>query len=481
MKLVAEDGVGTIAAGVVKALADVVQISGDNGGTGASPLSSIKNAGHAVGARSRRHAAGARRERPARPGAGPCRRRVQDRTRRRASRRCSAPTSTRSAPRRCSPRAASWCAPATATRARPASRPSGRTCGPSSPARPRASRPTCSSSPRRCVALLASLGRAQPRRSDRARRAAPPARRPATRAPTRSTCHRCSRRPSIRTAPRHFVATVPIQRPRSALDERLLADAFAALWDGGDVELEYEITNADRTVGASLGGAIGLEWGEGLPPGSVDGAVHRLGRAELRRVPRRRRRARAGRRGQRLRRQGHGRRTRHRAPARRRRRRRRSSPATPSSTARPAGKLFVAGRVGERFCVRNSGATAVVEGTGDHACEYMTGGTVVVLGPVRLQPRRRHDRRPGVRVRSRRAAGGAAEPAAGGSVEARRPAGRRAAVPARAPPRAHRIAACGRDARRLGRDAARASGVSRPSARSPGSSAANQNVIGAAR
>jgi glutamate synthase (NADPH/NADH) large chain len=38
--------------------------------------------------------------------------------------------------------------------------------------------------------------------------------------------------------------------------------------------------------------------------------------------------------------------------------------------------------VGERFCVRNSGATAVVEGTGDHGCEYMTGGRVLVLGPV---------------------------------------------------------------------------------------------------
>ncbi len=38
------------------------------------------------------------------------------------------------------------------------------------------------------------------------------------------------------------------------------------------------------------------------------------------------------------------------------------------------------GTVGERFCVRNSGATAVVEGVGDHACEYMTGGRVVVLG-----------------------------------------------------------------------------------------------------
>ena len=44
------------------------------------------------------------------------------------------------------------------------------------------------------------------------------------------------------------------------------------------------------------------------------------------------------------------------------------------------GQLFAAGRAGERFAVRNSGALAVVEGVGDHGCEYMTGGTVVVLG-----------------------------------------------------------------------------------------------------
>ncbi|MDR0579748.1 MAG: glutamate synthase large subunit [Campylobacteraceae bacterium] len=44
------------------------------------------------------------------------------------------------------------------------------------------------------------------------------------------------------------------------------------------------------------------------------------------------------------------------------------------------GQLFVAGNVGERFCVRNSGAVAIVEGTGDHACEYMTGGEVLILG-----------------------------------------------------------------------------------------------------
>ncbi len=47
-----------------------------------------------------------------------------------------------------------------------------------------------------------------------------------------------------------------------------------------------------------------------------------------------------------------------------------------------AGEAFIRGVVGERFCVRNSGATAVLEGVGDHACEYMTGGRVVVLGPT---------------------------------------------------------------------------------------------------
>jgi glutamate synthase (NADPH/NADH) large chain len=47
-----------------------------------------------------------------------------------------------------------------------------------------------------------------------------------------------------------------------------------------------------------------------------------------------------------------------------------------------AGRLFAAGRAGERFAVRNSGVTAVIEGVGDHACEYMTGGMVVILGEI---------------------------------------------------------------------------------------------------
>jgi len=47
-----------------------------------------------------------------------------------------------------------------------------------------------------------------------------------------------------------------------------------------------------------------------------------------------------------------------------------------------SGRLFAAGAAGDRFAVRNSGAVAVIEGAGDHCCEYMTGGVVVVLGPV---------------------------------------------------------------------------------------------------
>ena len=47
-----------------------------------------------------------------------------------------------------------------------------------------------------------------------------------------------------------------------------------------------------------------------------------------------------------------------------------------------SGEIFLRGVVGERFCVRNSGALAVAEGIGDHGCEYMTGGRVVVMGPI---------------------------------------------------------------------------------------------------
>ena len=58
-----------------------------------------------------------------------------------------------------------------------------------------------------------------------------------------------------------------------------------------------------------------------------------------------------------------------------------------------SGKVFINGVAGERFAVRNSGATAVVEGVGDHGCEYMTGGRVAVLGRTGKELCSRHERR----------------------------------------------------------------------------------------
>ena len=57
------------------------------------------------------------------------------------------------------------------------------------------------------------------------------------------------------------------------------------------------------------------------------------------------------------------------------------------------GRFFAAGTAGERFAVRNSGAIAVIEGCGDHGCEYMTGGAVLSLGANRRQLRRWNDGR----------------------------------------------------------------------------------------
>ena len=76
-----------------------------------------------------------------------------------------------------------------------------------------------------------------------------------------------------------------------------------------------------------------------------------------------------------------------------------SSSATSCSTARPAAARSSTVAAGERFAVRNSGATTVVEGVGDHGCEYMTGGTVVILGTTGRNFARRHERRLRLRVR----------------------------------------------------------------------------------
>ena len=79
-----------------------------------------------------------------------------------------------------------------------------------------------------------------------------------------------------------------------------------------------------------------------------------------------------------------------------------SSPATSRCTARPAARPSSAASPGERFAVRNSGATAVVEGVGDHGCEYMTGGRVLVLGRTGRNFAAGHVRRRGLGPRRRR-------------------------------------------------------------------------------
>ncbi len=181
--------------------------------------------------------------------------------------------------------------------------------------------------------------------------------------------------------PRSFRAAVPVQRPRSRLDETLLADAFRALWDGEDQELDYEITNADRSVGASLGGAIGLEWGDRVPPATVTARfTGSAGQSFGAFVSDGMHLVLTGEANDYLGKGMGGGRIVVKAP--------------PGDAGEPVlagntvlygstgGQVFVAGRVGERCAVRNSGALAVVEGTGDHACEYMTGGTVVILGSV---------------------------------------------------------------------------------------------------
>ncbi|HEX9823887.1 MAG TPA: glutamate synthase-related protein, partial [Actinomycetota bacterium] len=180
---------------------------------------------------------------------------------------------------------------------------------------------------------------------------------------------------------RRFRTAHPIQRPSSALGDRLATDAWPSVRDGGEVALDYEIRNADRSVGARLGGQIGREFGEGAPPGRAvarfTGAAGQSFGAFLAAGVELRLRGEAndyvgkamgGGRLVVVSPDGDA-----------------GDPVLVGNTAlygATGGSLFVAGRVGERFAVRNSGASAVVEGTGDHCCEYMTGGTVVVLGSV---------------------------------------------------------------------------------------------------
>ena len=169
----------------------------------------------------------------------------------------------------------------------------------------------------------------------------------------------------------------------NALDNQLIADAEVALQTGQPVSLVYPIANTNRTVGTMLGHEVTTTFGgDGLPDDTIvidfSGSA---GQSFGAFVPR----------GITLRLEGDandyfgkglsGGRLSVRPPA----------TATFEAESNiiagnvilygaTSGQAFIRGRVGERFCVRNSGAEAVVEGVGDHGCEYMTGGVAVILG-----------------------------------------------------------------------------------------------------
>jgi glutamate synthase (NADPH/NADH) large chain len=168
-----------------------------------------------------------------------------------------------------------------------------------------------------------------------------------------------------------------------ALDNTLIQLCEGALLDASPVTLELPVRNVNRTVGTMLGSFVTARYGpDGLPPDTIDltltgsagqsfGAFLPPG-VTLRLFGDANDHVGKGLSGGRI--------------------IVRPDPAAPFAAednvvagnvlayGATAGELYVRGVVGERFCVRNSGAVAVVEGVGDHACEYMTGGRVVVLG-----------------------------------------------------------------------------------------------------
>ena len=170
-----------------------------------------------------------------------------------------------------------------------------------------------------------------------------------------------------------------------ALDNTLILLAEGALTHGTPVRLELPVRNVNRTVGTMLGSELTRRWGgAGLPDDTIEidlagSAGQSLGAF----LPK----------GVTLRLHGDandylgkglsgGRIIAAPDPAAVFAAERNVIAGNVIGYGATSGEMLLRGVVGERFCVRNSGATAVAEGTGDHGCEYMTGGRVVVLGPV---------------------------------------------------------------------------------------------------
>ncbi|WP_372495215.1 glutamate synthase large subunit [Nocardioides pinisoli] len=170
-----------------------------------------------------------------------------------------------------------------------------------------------------------------------------------------------------------------------ALDNELIAIAAPALESGEPVRAQVAIRNVNRTVGTMLGHEVTKRYrGDGLPDGTIDITLTgSAGQSFGAFLPR----------GVTLRLEGDANDYVGKGLSGGRLVIRPDRSATFEAAEQiiggntigygaTSGQVFLSGRVGERFCVRNSGATAVVEGVGDHGCEYMTGGVVVVLGPT---------------------------------------------------------------------------------------------------
>nr|WP_239000955.1 glutamate synthase large subunit [Jiangella asiatica] len=168
-----------------------------------------------------------------------------------------------------------------------------------------------------------------------------------------------------------------------ALDNQLIALATDALESGDPVRVQLEVRNVNRTVGTMLGHEVTKRTGgTGLPDGTIDVTlVGSAGQSFGAFLPA----------GVTLRLEGDvndylakglsgGRVVIRPDRAARFTAEENIIAGNVAAYGATGGELFIRGVVGERFCVRNSGVTAVVEGVGDHACEYMTGGVAVILG-----------------------------------------------------------------------------------------------------
>jgi glutamate synthase (NADPH/NADH) large chain len=168
-----------------------------------------------------------------------------------------------------------------------------------------------------------------------------------------------------------------------ALDQQLIELAQPAINDGHHVSIDLDIRNVHRTVGTLLGHEVTKRWkGEGLPDGTIDitftgsagqslGAFMPAG-IQIRLVGDANDYVGKGLSGGRI--------IIHPHPFATFAAEEQIVAGNVIAYGATGGEIFLRGVVGERFCVRNSGAIAVSEGIGDHGCEYMTGGRVVILG-----------------------------------------------------------------------------------------------------